>query len=172
MSGKFKVTIEKRSAVEVFGQKISTTYANAAKDCPKLWEDFCQKYFSCTTQAGCDSCVDTKKNDCSFATESYGISMMTSPGGFDYWVALPVQGNQACDMPKMTLPAGDYAVCECQSLEDIGPAYELLYMKHSEWLKSDMPYEINMASPCFERYPQDFMTVKRFYVCAPLKTKS
>ncbi len=171
MSKKFEVTVIKKEAVEVFGRHKSVTYATAAVDCPKLWEDFCQEYFACGKGGtdGCSTCPDM--NNCSFDSDSYGLSIMTSPSGFEYWVALPVASYKPSDLPKITIPAGEYACCECHGFEDIGPAFQFLYMNQASWLTEDMPYQLNMGAPCFEWYPKDFMTEKRFYICAPLTAK-
>ena len=147
----FIIKIVNQPEIHIAGLHIRTNMQNASNDCPKLWyEDFGPRM---TEIAPCGS------------SESYGVSWLAEPAlcTFDYWAAMPLPQNKPAPtgMEKTTLPAGIYAQCEVDCLENLPAAYQYIY---SNWLPSQNKYTYSANLPSYELYPADYMQTKKIFL--------
>lgn len=130
----------------VTGFKIRTDMQHTSVDCPKLWME---KFgpIMCSLPA-----------DPAYPGQSYGLSTNadTATGAFDYWATMPLAPDAEipAGMESVILPAGEYLVCDLETLADIGPAFGAVY---EEWLPSQTDYKLDMLAPFFELYGPQYL---------------
>ena len=158
-----KLSIIELPALELAGLKVRTSMPRAPHDCPALWESFGPRMFELSDK---DTCIG-------FQGETYGASVMVDmeKGSFDYWATMPVTPGEALPqgMERLGVPAGLYAACSIPSLEELGAAYNYIYL---EWLPGQSDYTLNMASPCFEHYDRRYLENGALDVLVPLLKKA
>ena len=71
-------------------------------------------------------------------------------------------------MEKTTLPAGVYAQCEVDCLENLPAAYQYIY---TNWLPKQNKYTYSANLPSYELYPADYMQTKKIFLYFPLIEK-
>ena len=135
----YEITVVELPAKHLVGLSKRMSFADAAEECPALWEAFMIRRGE----------VPNVVEDYDY---TYGVSAnMEKNGDFDYWAALPVSSTTEIPsrMQSLTLRAGKYAKCVVD-LKSIKDAYDFLY---GEWAKS---HPVDFQSACFERYARDW----------------
>lgn len=151
----YSVKMAERPAEALVGIKVTTDMARSATDCPRLWREV----------------FGPRMPEVKFDGEmrSFGVSVVTDPktGAFDYWAAMPLaKGAPTPDgMATLALPGGLYAECAVESLAALAGAYQYVY---SEWAPSQKRYQLDMARPCYEYYPADYLRTQRFRLYFPV----
>lgn len=141
----FQFTVVELPAIKIAGITVATDMANAAKDCPALWENFGPRICG-----ELSSCADIAKTG-----ESYGISKMIDENRFIYWAAVPVNtiDSLPADFDSMTIAAGYYVKGIAPNLEQLGQAFTAMYM---QWPATQQEYQLDMQGICFELYRGDW----------------
>lgn len=151
---KYQVSVTEQPAYQVVGLKVRTSMATGMIDCPRLWE----KEFGPRMPE-----ID------SFPGLSFGASLLVDhqAGTFDYWAAMPYRPGDPIPegMALLDLPAGLYAECHLKSLEDLGGAYEHIFMN---WGPAS-GYEFRDDAPSYETYPVDHLETGRLSLYMPLR---
>ena len=152
----FKINVVERQAYHTVGLKVRTTMDKAMIDCPELWDkDFGPRMPEVQ----------------GFPTFSFGSSIMADEEHFDYWATMPLPPGAPvpAGMEILDLPAGLYAECHLNSLEELAGAYMFIYQT---WLPgSEYDYTaFNAAS--YELYPADHMQTGRLSLYMPVRRKS
>lgn len=153
---KYQVQVVERPACQVLGLKVRTSMVTAMTDCRQLWErDFGPRM----------------PEIASFPGQSFGASLLADlqTGSFDYWAAMPYRPGDPipADMALLDLPAGLYAECGLKSLDDLGGAYDHIYMA---WGPA-AGYDFREDAPSYELYPADHLETGRLSLYMPLRTK-
>lgn len=153
---KYQVKVVEQPAYQVVGLNIRTSMSNAMADCMQLWDrDFGPRM----------------PEIASFPGQSFGASLLVDlqTGIFDYWAAMPYRPGDPipADMALLDLPAGPYAECHLKSLEDLGGAYDHIYMA---WGPGS-GYDFREDAPSYELYPADHLETGRLSVYMPLRVK-
>ena len=151
----FEVNVAGREAFSAVGLKVRTDMQKAMRDCSGLWHD---------------AFAPRMGELVSGPVESYGVSRVVEPdkGVFDYFALLPFPEDRAVPpgMERVRVPAGLYAECPVNTLEDLSRAYSFIF---SEWLPRHPEYAVNMSAPSYEVYPADFMQHGRLTVYFPVQ---
>lgn len=147
----------------VVGIKVATTMEKAARDCPALWMTFGPRMRKELVP------LDILNP----SGESYGVSVMTSKTGFDYWAAVEVVGvREVKILPQgmaMTIwPAGDYVRTQADGLADLNRALAALY---NEWPVSQHVYDIKMAGVSVEVYQANWTPQSQIAIYASVEKK-
>ena len=162
MKTDFQVSIKERSAHTLYGASVRTNMAKASTDCPHIWESVFVPRMPEISQKPLKE----------FQGESYGISIVVDmqSGIFDYWAAMePAPGTPLPQgLSEIEIPAGLYASCRVDSLEQLGDAYNYLY---TEWVPKQPNLLLNMQAPCFELYGQEYMQNGALEVYVPVLKK-
>lgn len=158
----FHVSIKERPELELFGLVVRTDMTKAFKDCSGLWENiFCPRMPELSGKP-----LDQPQG------ESYGLSLMVDmqTGVFDYWAAMPLGPGlpEPEGMSRIMLPAGLYAGCRLNGLEQLSEAYSYLY---EQWPASNPGYSFNLEAPCFELYGPSYLQDGSLDIFVPVKKK-
>ncbi len=138
------------------GFSVRTMMGVARTECQALWEAFTPRML-----AELNGCFAGFK-------ESFGISnQMDEKGDFTYWAAAELRPGAALPpgMRAVTLPAGPYAVCTVTALDQLGAAYEAL------WLWGWADYAPDMEGACFEVYEKNWTPASPFQLYCGLVKK-
>ncbi len=139
------------------GIKVSTTMDKASVDCPKLWSEDFVPYMEAFP--------------CDGTGISYGVCVMTSQTGLDYWAVMPLGKDAKIPegLSECTIPAGLYAECPVKSLAEMGEAYTYLY---TVWGQAQKEYAVDGMAVCFELYKsEEFLKNGSLTVYVPVTKK-
>lgn len=148
------VAIVNRPEIVCAGIKTQTSFENAMRDCPVLWEKFAPNMQSFPANPA-------------FADESFGVSIMTGETTLEYWAVMPLAPGAAVPdgMERVVIPAGEYAESSPTPLQEIGKAYDFLYV---EWPKTQKKYTPNLKGVCYEKYMSDFIKTGNLAIYCPI----
>lgn len=154
---KFTVTVVKKSAkIRIVGLKTATDMTKVPASCVALWDAFTPRMAEISASP---------------AAWSYGVSFAL-PGDpalcpFEYWAAMRLEAGKKCPkgMSEAVIPAGAYARCDIQGLENLGPAYDYFY-KH--WLAGQKDWQLDMQKPSIEAYAPAFRKSGKISLYFPL----
>jgi len=155
-AAEFKINVVEREAYHTVGLKVRTTMAQAHPDAVKLWRD---EFGPRIPEIQ------------GFPTFSFGSSIMVDEERFDYWATMPLPPGAPipAGMEILDLPAGLYAECHLNSLDELAEAY--MYMYQTGLANSEYEYAaFNAAS--YEFYPADFMQTGHLTLYMPIRRKS
>lgn len=154
----FNISIVERPSIRCAGVKVRTDMAKASQDCPALWTDVFGPRMK-----------DVPANP-EFPDESYGASIMVDSEVFDYWAVMPLASGAAAPegMDILEIPGGLYAECKLKSLEELGDAYNHIYLA---WVAGQDKYSVNMQAAALEKYTSDYMKNGSLTIYCPLVEK-
>ena len=158
----FDVRISERPEMLLYGLVVRTDMTRAFEDCSRLWEkDFVHRMPELSGKP-----FEQPQGD------SYGLSFVVDmqAGTFDYWAAMPLTPGlpEPQGLKKVTLPAGLYAGCRVQAIEQLSAAYTYLYEK---WIGTQPDYEFRMDAPSLEIYGREYLENGALEALVPVKKK-
>lgn len=154
----FQINVVTRPAIKTAGLKVATTMEKASVDCPKIWsEDFGPRMMDFPA-------------DPAYPDQSFGVSIMLDQHNFDYWAVMPLREHAGVPdgMETLEIAGGLYAECHLNSLEELGDAYNYVYL---QWAPAQEKYAVNMQGASYELYTSDFMKTGKLSIYCPLLAK-
>ncbi|MDR0336414.1 MAG: GyrI-like domain-containing protein [Planctomycetaceae bacterium] len=152
----FEITVVDYPAKHLAGFHTQTTIPAISYDCLPLW----QKFYS-----------ETQKLPGWKRKKTYGLFVKTNQYvSLDFWTASEITAGISVPegMDVFELLAGKFVRCLIPMASDILMAYHTVY---STWIQSQINYDIDMNSACFELYPPKWTPNDALDLYVPLKTK-